>query len=205
MPPLQPAHSSLLANADDATLRELLRRIASRDSAALAALYDLTLGRTHGLVLRVLRNQSDAEETVCDLYMQVWERAGDYVAERGSVLAWLLNMAWSRAVDRLRRGRRHSRDVSLHPEDGEDAYRDCEGLDAEQAASAWTSARAIRQAFDSLTEPQRRELTLAFYEDMTHQDIANQTDLPLGTVKSHARRGLATLRAALGGQGSGDV
>lgn len=206
MPPLRPDPATPLpATADDETLRELLQRIAGRDSAALASLYDLTLGRTHGLVLRVLRNQSDAEETVCDLYMQVWERAGDYAPERGTVLAWMLNMAWSRAVDRLRRGRRHSRDVSLHPEDGEDAYRDCEGLDAEQAASAWTSARAIRRAFETLTEPQRRVLTLAFYEDMTHQDIAHQTHLPLGTVKSHARRGLAMLRAALGGEGTGDV
>jgi len=205
VPLLHPDLSAFQASDDDATLRELLCRIAVRDSAALGALYDLTLGRTHGLVLRVLRNQSDAEETVCDLYMQVWERAGDYAADRGTVLAWMLNMAWSRAVDRLRRGRRYSRDVSLHPEDGEDAYRDCEGLDAEQAASAWTSARAIRQAFGALTEPQRRVLTMAFYEDMTHQDIANQTDLPLGTVKSHARRGLATLRAALGGEGPGDV
>lgn len=198
-----PESATLPATSDDSTLQALLARVASRDPAALSELYDRTLGRTHGMVTRVLRNPSDAEETVCDLYLQVWEKARDYLPERGSVMAWMLNMAWSRAVDRLRRGRRHARDISLHPEDGEDAYRDCEGLDAEQTASAWTSARAIRNAFAVLTEPQRLVLTLAFYEDMTHQDIAAKTDMPLGTVKSHARRGLAALREALAQDGSG--
>ncbi len=203
-----PDSASLPATIDETLLKGLLRRIADRDSTALSQLYTLTLGRMHGMVIRVLRNASDAEETVGDLYLQVWDKAADYVPERGSVMAWMLNMAWSRAVDRLRRGRRHSRDVSLHPEDGEDAYRDCEGLDAEQSAAAWTSARALRDAFSALTEPQRLVLTLAFYDDMTHLDIAAKTDLPLGTVKSHARRGLATLRAALalgGLEGSDDV
>lgn len=198
-----PEPASLPATSDDSMLQALLARVASRDPSALSELYDRTLGRTNGMVMRVLRNPSDAEETVCDLYLQVWEKARDYLPERGSVMAWMLNMAWSRAVDRLRRGRRHARDISLHPEDGDDAYRDCEGLDAEQTASAWTSARAIRNAFAVLTEPQRLVLTLAFYEDMTHQDIAAKTDLPLGTVKSHARRGLAALREALAHGGSG--
>ncbi len=196
-----PDTASLPATIDDTLLKGLLRRIVDRDSTALSELYTLTLGRMHGMVMRVLRNASDAEETVGDLYLQVWDKAPDYVPERGSVMAWMLNMAWSRAVDRLRRGRRHSRDVSLHPEDGEDAYRDCEGLDAEQSAAAWTSARALRDAFSVLTEPQRLVLTLAFYDDMTHLDIAAKTNLPLGTVKSHARRGLSALRAALAQDG----
>ena len=141
-----PDPASLPSTVDDTLLKGLLGRIAERDSSALSELYALTLGRMHGMVMRVLRNPSDAEETVGDLYLQVWEKARDYLPERGSVMAWMLNMAWSRAVDRLRRGRRHARDVSLHPEDGEDTYRDCEGLDAEQSAAAWTSARAIGPA-----------------------------------------------------------
>ena len=203
-----PDPASLPNAVDDSLLQGLLDRIVARDASALSQLYALTLGRMHGIVMRVLRNPSDAEETIGDLYLQIWDKAPDYSPARGSVMAWMLNMAWSRAVDRLRRGRRHARDVSLHPEDGEDAYRDCEGLDAEQSAAAWTSARAIRNAFAVLTEPQRLVLTLAFYDDMTHLDIAAKTDLPLGTVKSHARRGLSALRAALaqaGSEGPDDV
>lgn len=203
-----PDPASLPNAVDDSLLQGLLDRIVARDTSALSQLYALTLGRMHGIVTRVLRNPSDAEETIGDLYLQIWDKAPDYSPARGSVMAWMLNMAWSRAVDRLRRGRRHARDVSLHPEDGEDAYRDCEGLDAEQSAAAWTSARAIRNAFAVLTEPQRLVLTLAFYDDMTHLDIAAKTDLPLGTVKSHARRGLSALRAALaqaGSEGPDDV
>jgi RNA polymerase sigma-70 factor, ECF subfamily len=200
-----PDTATLPATSDESALHALIERIAGGDSRALGQLYDLTLGRTYGVVMRVLRNNADAEETVGDLYMQVWDKATDYLPERGSVMAWLLNMAWSRAVDRLRRGRRRARDISLHPDDGTDPYRDCEGLEPEQMASAWMSAKAIEAAFAVLTDPQRLVLTLAFYEDMTHLDIASKTDLPLGTVKSHARRGLAALRDALAAEGAGDV
>ncbi|HMB55864.1 MAG TPA: sigma-70 family RNA polymerase sigma factor [Arenimonas sp.] len=182
---------------DETILQRLLQRIVNRDCEALGQLYDLSLGRIHAVIFRVLRHPGDAEEVVSDLYLQVWEKAGDYLPARGSVMAWMQNMAWSRAVDRLRRGRRRARDISLHPESGEDAYADCEGLDAAQVAEAWSSAKAVQAALARLSEVQQRVLRLAFYQDMTHQDIAQLTDLPLGTVKSHARRGLAALRAAL--------
>lgn len=185
------------ALADETALQQLLQQIADRNTAALGALYDRTLARTYAVILRVLRQPEDAEEVVSDLYLQVWEKARDYQATRGTVMAWMLNMAWSRAVDRQRRGLRRARDISLHPEDGEEAYTDCESLNAEQATEAWTSAQAIQRAFAALSEAQRRVLTLAFHEDMTHQDIAILTQLPLGTVKSHARRGLAALREVL--------
>jgi len=72
---------------DDQQLRGLIARICARDDQALASLYDLTLGRVYGLILRVVRQPADAEEVVCDLYMQVWEKAADYVPERGAVMA----------------------------------------------------------------------------------------------------------------------
>lgn len=183
----------------DAVLAGLLARIASGDAQAVAALYDASLPLVYGLVLRLLRNAADAEEVVGDLYLQVWERARDFDPARGGALAWLRTLAWSRAVDRQRRERRHAMDVPLHPEDDAPAYASmaCETLEPEAAAQAWSSARAVRAAFDHLSDIQRRILTLAFQQDMSHQDIAKATGLPLGTVKSHARRGLQALRAAL--------
>ena len=156
------------------------------------------MGRVYGLILRVVRQPADAEEVVCDLYMQVWEKAADYAPERGAVMAWLQTQAWSRAVDRLRKIRRRGNETSLHPDEGEVAYRECEGLGVEQIAEASYASQGIRQAFKALTEAQRNILQLAFFEDMSHQEISDRTGIPLGTVKSHARRGLAALRAVLG-------
>jgi RNA polymerase sigma-70 factor (ECF subfamily) len=190
---------------DESELQGLLCLIGQRDEQALGRFYDQSLSRVYGLILRVVRNPADAEEVVSDLYLQVWERASDYQPARGSVTAWLKTMAWSRAVDRQRRGRRFVREVDLHPDQEDAAYTECESLSAEAAAQAWSSAQAVQQAFKALTEVQKRILTLAFHQDMTHQDIAALTQLPLGTVKSHARRGLAALRDALGVESSDHV
>lgn len=181
----------------DLELTVLLRRIAARDAEALGRFYDLTLGRSYAMAMRVLRDPSEAEECVGDVYWQVWERAGDYRAERGAPLAWLHTLAWSRAVDRLRRLRRQPITLSVHPEDGEAPYMACEGLRVEDAVEHWSSARAVQSAFGRLSDVQQRVLRLAFEQDLSHQDIATATGLPLGTVKSHARRGLAQLRQAL--------
>lgn len=188
-----------------AELQAVLLRIASRDEQALGLFYDLTLSRIYGLILRVVRNPADAEEVVGDVYLQVWEKACDFRAERGCVLAWLKTLAWSRAVDRQRRGRKYAMEVELHPEGTETAYTECEGQTAEAALMAWSSADAVAKAFHVLSDVQKQILTLAFQQDMSHQDIAQQTGLPLGTVKSHARRGLAALRTALGGRSIDDV
>ena len=190
---------------EQAELQAELLRIADRDELALGRFYDLTLSRIYGLILRVVRNPADAEEVVGDVYLQVWEKACDFRSERGCVLAWLKTLAWSRAVDRQRRGRRYAMEVELHPEGSEPAYTECEGQDAEAAVMAWSSADAVAKAFRVLSDVQKQILTLAFHQEMSHQDIAQQTGLPLGTVKSHARRGLAALRTALGGGSSDDV
>lgn len=190
---------------EQAELCALLSRIAVRDAPALGELYDRCLSRVYGLILRVVRNPSDAEEVVSDLFLQVWEKAVDYRPDRGAALAWLRTLAWSRAVDRQRRQRRHASEIELHPEGEESAYAECEDLEPESAAAAWSSARVVRQAFQTLSDVQQQVLTLAFQQDMSHQDIANRIGMPLGTVKSHARRGLAALREALGGEGSDHV
>ena len=190
---------------EQAELQALLLHIADRDESALGRFYDLTLSRIYGLILRVVRNPADAEEVVGDVYLQVWEKACDFRSERGCVLAWLKTLAWSRAVDRQRRGRKYAMEVELHPEGTEPAYTQCEGQHAEAALLAWSSADAVAKAFQVLSDVQKQILTLAFHQDMSHQDIAQQTGLPLGTVKSHARRGLAALRTALGGGSSDDV
>jgi RNA polymerase sigma-70 factor (ECF subfamily) len=201
---MAPALSSTpapVADPDEAQLVALIGRIRAGDAEALGALYDLALGRVYGLALRVLRQPQDAEEVVGDVFLQVWDRAISYCPERGAVMAWLLTLTWSRAVDRLRRGRRQRLEQSLHPDAPEDAYTPGEDEPAPVLIERLDQAQAIQRAFAALTPAQRRVLELAYQEELSQPEIAQRTGLPLGTVKSHARRGLAALRAALQGEG----
>jgi RNA polymerase sigma-70 factor (ECF subfamily) len=195
------------ASAEAEQLAALLLRMRRGDQQALVELYDRTLSRVFALVARILRNDADAEEVVCDVYRQAWENSVDYSAARGAVLAWLLIIARSRALDLLRRRRARGIEEPLHPDDDLDAYREREGqsLDAPQAAwvDALTTGSAVRRALEALSAAQRRVLELAFFEDLTHQEIAQHTGWPLGTVKSHLRRGLCALRPILGRAGHG--
>lgn len=176
---------------------ELVYRIAKHDANALAELYELTVSRVYAVVMRVLRHTADAEEVIGDVYLQVWEKADHFEAERGSVMAWMNTMAWSRAVDKLRKTKRECVQHNLHPDDLEDAYVQCEELSAEQIAESWSSGKAVQNALQGLSEIQQKVLRLAYTQDLSHQDIASALNLPLGTVKSHCRRGLAALREVL--------
>lgn len=176
---------------------ELLCRIAKQDANALAELYELTVSRVYAVVMRVLRHSADAEEVISDVYLQVWEKANRFESERGTVMAWMNTMAWSRAVDKLRKTRREFIQSAMHPDELDGTYIECEELSAEQIAESWSSGKAIQNALQGLSEIQQKVLRLAYTQDLSHQDIASRLDLPLGTVKSHCRRGLAALREVL--------
>ncbi len=175
----------------------LIYRIAAQDSKALAELYELTLSRVYAVVMRVLRHAADAEEVISDVYLQVWDKAGNFQSERGTAMAWINTIAWSRAVDRLRKTKREFIHQALHPDNLDETYIQCEELNAEQVAESWSSGKAIQAALHGLSEIQQRVLRLAYTEDLSHQAIADALNLPLGTVKSHCRRGLAMLREVL--------
>jgi RNA polymerase sigma-70 factor (ECF subfamily) len=177
---------------DDERLVDLVGRIARGDEQALAQLYDATCSRVYGLALRVTRAADEAEEVVSDAYLQVWRQASRYDPQRGAPLAWLLMITRSRALDRLRR-----RDAALPmaqvPEP--DAPR---GDDAEARVLSLERGGAVDEALRSLSRVQRELLELAFLGGRSHQEIARETGLPLGTVKSHLRRALQALAKALG-------
>lgn len=207
-PPSRPAITSptpslqTAAPADDeAALVALVVRMRFGDAAALGQLYDLALPRVYGLALRVLRDARDAEEVVSDVFLQAWDQAVAFCPERGAVMAWLLTLAWSRAVDKQRRGRRHQAEQALHPEAPDPAYTASEDLSSE-LLDRLGNTQAVQRAFRALTPAQRTVIELTYREDLSQPEIAQRTGLPLGTVKSHARRGLAAMRAALVGEGA---
>ncbi|SDD34265.1 RNA polymerase sigma factor [Aquimonas voraii] len=204
MPPIPPpTHEDTAAEA----LRRigLVLRMAQGEQAALAELFDRCSGRVHALALRVLQRAEDAEEITLDTFSQAWERAPDYDPQRGEVLPWLLGMAWSRSIDRLRRERRHRRTEPLHPDVDEGSY--AQAMSADTADLLWDrldADTAMATARSRLTPAQQQMLALAFVEELSHGEIAERTGVPLGTVKSHLRRALERLAALLGGRGQRD-
>lgn len=184
-------------------LAPLMVRVLARDAAALGLLYDRSSARVHAIALRVLRDAHDAEEVVADTYHQAWTRAAQYDPARGSVLRWLCVIAHTRALDRLRR---HAADRQrlqpLHPETGEAAYAPGVDLPVADLLDAMRAGTAVHAALAALKPRQRELIALAFLEELPHPEIAARTGLPLGTVKSHIRRGLLALRERIGQGGA---
>jgi RNA polymerase sigma-70 factor, ECF subfamily len=175
----------------------LLTRIVARDPEALSALYDRYCGSVTAFALRLLRDRAEAEEATVDVFHQAWRQAETFDAGRGSVAAWLMTLCRSRAIDRLRsRQRRETLQSKLEVE-GETAG----GVSAPQqpdvSAENSLRRRRVSKALGTLSGPQREAIELAFYEGLSHSEIASRLNEPLGTVKTRIRQGMLTLRDAL--------
>lgn len=175
----------------ESDLRALVARVADHDPAALEALYDSSAARLYGLARRITGETGAAEEVVADAYWQVWQQARRYDAARGRVLAWLLTICRSRALD----WRRRQDQAETHPEPERlrpDLYEgDNDPLDL---LHAMQRASRVHNALTRLDETPRRLLTLAFFQGLTHQEIAAHTGLPLGTVKTILRKTMLALK-----------
>jgi len=175
-------------------LVSLLVRIAGQDEEALSRLYDALLGRVHGLVRRIVRDPRIAEEVTGDVFFQIWRQAGRYDPVRGHPLGWILTIARTRALDSLRRMDEaipHPDPVALVLEPAAVERGPQEAFGADQDVSR------LRAAVEGLEPLPRQLLALAYFRGLTHEEIAAHSNLPLGTVKSHIRRALLALRAAL--------
>jgi len=175
-------------------LLSLVHAIVERDETAFSHLYDLTVERVFGLALAITRNHADAEEVVCDVYLQIWQRASRYSESRGSVTAWLMINCRSLALDLLRRRRSQERGTEKL---AAEPLQETDELGTEDILNQVQEGTAVHRALSQLSESQRQTISLAFFQDLSHQKIATTLNLPLGTVKSHIRRGLTTLRAHL--------
>lgn len=180
------------------TLAPVLAAIQRRDPAALAQLYEQTADRLYGLIHCLLNNAQDAEDVLSELFLAVWHEPQRYDATRGPVIAWLMVMGRSRALDLLRR-HKHMRFTVV-----ESATIDNDVLQAASHASspidmltAWQEGSRVQQALSQLSDIQRHLILLAFFKGLSHAEIAASMDLPLGTVKSHLRRAQLTLEQLL--------
>lgn len=189
-----PSGSTEAARARDSILTTLLGQVVQGREEALAALYDETHRLVYSLVYRILGEAGAAEEVTLDVYWQVWQQAARYDAQRGSFLTWLLTIARSRAIDRLRASRTAQQqtdqlDLTTPGPQPESA---ASGLDER----AFDSERRhkLRQALVLLPPEQRETIELAYFWGFSQSEIAARLNLPLGTVKTRVRLGLVKLR-----------
>jgi RNA polymerase sigma-70 factor (ECF subfamily) len=193
-PPALPAEE-----AERARLVALVARMARRDEPALAEFYDRTAGKAYAMALRVAGNAALAEEVVADAFHQAWRDAARYDPARSGPVTWLLMMCRSRALDALR-----ARDPALLHEAPETLVpeADCGHADDPlDLLAAVERGSEVHAALGELSPAQRQMLGLAFFRGLTHQEIAAQTGLPLGTVKSQIRRALDAMRQRLSAVG----
>lgn len=175
---------------------QLIERICASDELALATLFDMFADRVFSIAVSMVHSNALAEEICSDVFMRVWMRADSFDPARGSAKAWIFTMARSRSLDCLRRESRH-RHEPVHPDGGVAAYTGHHAEETFNHAETATAASAVRNSLQALNSGQRQVIRLAFFKGLSHQEISDRLGLPLGTVKSHCRRGLGRMRSAL--------
>jgi RNA polymerase sigma factor (sigma-70 family) len=177
----------------EARLVQCVCRMAAGDQAALAELYDSTVGRVYAVAMRFVKNEQTAEEVVSDVYFESWREAGRYDRRRGRVVTWLLVRCRSRSLDALRR-----RDIALSAADTDQIP--AESMEQSSASDPIETTErvcAVRRALTAMPAAQRLVVSLSFYGGLSHSQIAAREHMPLGTVKTHMRSALQRLRASL--------
>jgi len=168
----------------------LLERVVRRDEAALSELYDRYSGLVYSEAKRILRDAGAAEEILQDLFYQVWRTASRFEPARGSLAGWLVVAARNRAISKLRRKTGKNEELD---ENGADLR-----VNVESSAAQTLLLDKVRSVMGSLPDGQRLALECAYFEGMTHSEIAAKTGEPLGTVKTRIRSAMETLKQVLG-------
>jgi RNA polymerase sigma-70 factor, ECF subfamily len=168
----------------------LVSRMARGDRSALSELYARHAPRLLALTVGILRDRTEAEDVLHDVFLEVWKNAATYAEERGTVSAWLSLRARSRAIDR-RRSPRHARSVSL------EASGQAPGVDPGLDPARIGDHERLARALSALSSEEREVILLGYFEGLSSSEIAERIQKPLGTVKSRTRSALAKLRGVL--------
>ena len=165
----------------------MLTRIGERDENAMEAIFRRYSGPVYSVALRVLRDSGQAEDILQEVFLQLWRRPAAFIENRGSLGAWLVVIARNRAIDLLRRRK---------PSDSVDDVVLASPVNVADEAERNTMMQRVRGVIANLPEQQRTTLELAYFEGLSHTEIASRTGDPLGTVKTRLRQALITLRKA---------
>jgi RNA polymerase sigma-70 factor (ECF subfamily) len=186
-PPEQSGREALQARDE----RALVDRLVSRDQAALGELHDRYARVVYAMALKISGSPGEAEDVTIDTFWQVWQQANRYDPVRGSVGAWICTIARSRALDRLRTQRRSPLIATDEPPERADLTID---EDPEQDVFLAERSAIVRSALRELSDSQREAIELAFYHGLSHAEIADRLNEPLGTIKTRIRLGLSKMR-----------
>jgi RNA polymerase sigma-70 factor (ECF subfamily) len=183
----------------NALLADLLSRTAMADQRAFAELYRRTSSHLFGVALRIVREAPTAEEILQEAFVNVWHHAGSYVAARSQPLTWLTAVVRNRCLDHVRRRELDTVAMSRSDDDGEDRDLDFPSGDPSPAdlLMAGADAQSVRDCVETLEGGARQAIALAFFQGLTHAELADHLRQPLGTVKSWVRRGLEKLKGCL--------
>jgi RNA polymerase sigma factor (sigma-70 family) len=180
-----------------ARLTVLLSKVALGDQAAFAQFYEITSSHLYGVALRILRDPPAAEEILQEAYVNVWHHAGSYEAAKSQPLTWLTTIVRNRCLDQLRR--RELDTVTLTSDDDDAPAYDLpsDAMTPAEMLIAGAEARSVKDCVDTLDAGPKQAIALAFYQGLSHSELADHLRQPLGTVKSWVRRGLERLKACL--------
>ncbi|MGH7658105.1 MAG: sigma-70 family RNA polymerase sigma factor, partial [Gemmatimonadales bacterium] len=170
-----------------------------RDEHAAGLLYDRHGGLVYALAYRIVGEQADAEEVLIETFAQAWRDAVRFDPDRGSVLSWLATIARSRSLDKVRAGRRRhrlKRDIELESRDSVPGMNPGRG-DPSTSVEEAERREHVLAALGGLSDVQREAIELAYYEGLSHSEIAERLHQPLGTVKTRVRLAMQKLRNAL--------
>jgi RNA polymerase sigma factor (sigma-70 family) len=182
-------------------LSQLLARAGLGDRAAFGTLYDRTSSHLFAVVLRICRDRAQAEDILQEVYVNVWRAASGFDAAQSQPLTWLTSIARNRAIDSLRRAQTQPQLQTGNIADDEDS--DVYDTTADDSPgpldllSRAADARALSNCMQDLSAPQRQSVALAFYDGLSHAEVADKMGEPLGTVKSWVRRALLSLKSCL--------
>ena len=175
-----------------AHLVEMLIRTGNEDRVAFRELYRLTAGKLFGICLRICDDRQSAEDVLHDVYLVIWKRAGAYEPGRASPITWLATIARNRAIDwRRAQGVRRTAPIEAAPDLADEAPLASDAIEKGQ------SVDRLHHCLDELEGDQRTAIDTAFFEGATYAELAERRGVPLGTMKSWVRRGLARLRECL--------
>ncbi|MDC7111562.1 sigma-70 family RNA polymerase sigma factor [Corynebacterium pseudodiphtheriticum] len=179
---------------EHARLDSLVAGVASGDQHAFAQLYDALSPLAFGVIIQVLGDNSLAEEVLQEVFVEVWNKAGSFDPERGHARTWVGRIAHSRGIDRLR-----AHNASVRRDDAEFVLGErIRSIDVENEALANVEGKRLRAAVDTIGEPHRTAVLLTFFDGLSHAELAETTNVPLGTAKTRVRDGVRKLAAVWG-------